>query len=342
MTNSGDSDREAELLQWAPRAGHEGFAAQVGDPRSPAATAEDGLVVARPAVDPALPATVRRYLGQILAAAYHGDPAEDQPLSCWANPCAGAYRVMRMYLTAAHTHPRLADERDGPWVFYVLAWIVVGVLAVSAAHALWPAALVTAVATSAPAAPDVAAAYARWHYRGRYITHPMLSGPKRALLLRAQTAIDAITVSADVLDGQLEDPCPGLGWHEWEIATILRDLSPDPTGSPVGRDALQSVTSRVVTLEACAAAMARAADALRARDQDLASSETDPGLAATAAAAEHRIKELDGLAAAAETLTSIWTGHDANQAVPGPGTAGADEQIVRGIGAVWGMHPPGA
>jgi hypothetical protein len=273
---------------------------------------------ARPAIAPGMPAGPRRRLDKFLAAAYHGDPADGPPSSCWKNPWAGAYAAMRVFTTTPPPYDvQSAQVREaGPWMVYVFMFAAVTATLLETRR-LWLAVAVLVVGLAAPAVPDLAAAGARLRYRGRYVSHSMLGPAERVLLLRAQPAIDAIGVAAAALDGQMDDPRPGLGWHEWEIAAALRGITRAPANDPGIQEAVQSVTDRVAALEACAVSLARAAAALAGRDQALAASAgADPDLVAPTAAARHRIAELAGLTAQADTLTGIWAGRPAPRAGP--------------------------
>ena len=294
--------------------------AGLGETAEAAEAAGTPVRTARPAINPGISAGPRRRLDKFLAVAYHGDPADVPPSSCWKNPWAGAYAAMRVFITTPPPYDvESAQVREaGPWMVYVFICFAAAWATLLETRRLWLAVAALVVAVAAPAVPDVAAAGARFRYRGRHVSHSMLGFAERVLLLRAQDAIDAIGVAAAALDGQMDDPRPDLGWHEWEIAAALRGISRAPASEPAAQEALQSVTGRVAALEACAVSMARAAAALACRDQALAASAgADPDLVAPTAAARHRIAELAGLTAQADTLTGIWADRHAPRANPG-------------------------
>jgi hypothetical protein len=190
----------------------------------------------------------------------------------------------------------------------------------AAAGSLWAGLGVLAVSVTLPAFPGARAGWTSWRYRGRYVDHATLNPDGRILLARVQAAGAVAAGCYAVQAGAVEDPRPGLPWHEWEIAATLRDLTDDEaapatgggdTGQPhqpgpEAAAALQAVTARVAALEDYAAALEQASTALRDRDTALAHS-AGPGslqltLAATADRHAHRTTELTTVTAVTQTL----------------------------------------
>jgi hypothetical protein len=164
-------------------------------------------------------------------------------------------------------------------------------------------------------------------YHGRYLTGADFDGRARALLRRAQDAVDAVTSSALCRDGLVDQPavCASLTEQEWDIAQALHEqaglraeraglagLAEGPhTAQVLGRQvqaaraAEDSVTSRVEALERYAAEV-RAADAAY-RDWQQAEALADLSgrhldMLARSAADQYHLAEIEALARHARAL----------------------------------------
>jgi hypothetical protein len=167
---------------------------------------------------------------------------------------------------------------------------------------------------------------ARTHH-GRYLTTPDFDAPARALLCRAQDAVDAVTSSEVYRAGLLDEPAvsAALADQEWDIALSLREqtrlrakraelagLHPGAMAamlldrqSQAARFAEESVTNRIAALERYAAEVRDADAAYR----DWQQAEALAGLSnrhldmvARTAADEHGIAELEAMSQHARAI----------------------------------------
>jgi len=164
-------------------------------------------------------------------------------------------------------------------------------------------------------------------YHGRYLTGEDFDGRARALLRRAQDAVDAVASSAVYRDGLVDQPAvnASLTEQEWDIAQALREqaglraeraglagLAGGPqTAQLLGRQvqaaraAEDSVTSRVEALERYVAEV-RAADAAY-RDWQQAAALADLSgrhldMQARSAADQYHLAEIEAMARHARAI----------------------------------------
>lgn len=264
------------------------------------------VTTARPATDPDLPAGLRRRLCRYRTAEYSGDPAVVPPARRPPNRHARVYQMLHPDVLGAPISrtPKYPPPQDMPYLIYLWAVIVVCVTLFTARQVL-AAICLLAAAMVVPAIPGGLAAWTCLRYEGRYIEHGSLNVMGRRLLLRAQAAVDSAASCYAVQRGATEDPRPGLAWHEWEIASTLHSISRSASGAEgaEGAAALATVTEHVCALEHYAESLERASAALRARDQDLASSDLRVDLSAGIAGHDRRIAELTDLSVHVDTLT---------------------------------------
>jgi len=295
----------------------------------------------RPAVDPAIPATARALLtapGTTLTPASHRPPRPRRDYL----PADPDKRLATVYggvtgMTAAGV---IAVTGAGPWAFGVLifqapaAWqSATGQAGLVLAEII---AIVTAVVFGLRVArfgqlngQEPAAAAAR-NYHGRYLTGADFDAQARALLRRAQDAVDAANTSlvsrAGLLDaGTGPDGSAALAWQEWDIALALREqvrlrglraaLPELATGSPGAwllqrhRDAAsvaeRSVADRVAALERYAGEVREADAAYRDWEQHAAVARLSGqhlDMLARTAADEHGIAAIEALSEQARAV----------------------------------------
>ena len=143
----------------------------------------------------------------------------------------------------------------------------------------------------------------RGHYQGRFVDYLELDVQSRELLYRAQEAVLAITGSAVLAAGLLDETESGLAMQEWQIARALADLSAHQAGGDTARQAIQS---RVGALEHYAHQVALADGELIAREVRL-QAETDaedPSLLDIAAASGVATSQMAQRAQSAEVLAA--------------------------------------
>jgi len=164
-------------------------------------------------------------------------------------------------------------------------------------------------------------------YHGRYLTGVDFDARSRALLRRAQDAVDAVTGSDVCQAGLLDEPAvsAALAAQEWDIAVALREqarlrasraeLSPADAGAVtaqlLGRQlqaaqvADSSIASRVAALERYAAEVRQADAAYRDWRQATALAELDGqhlDMLARTAADEHGIAEIEDMSQQARAI----------------------------------------
>ncbi|TMR21174.1 hypothetical protein ETD86_16305 [Nonomuraea turkmeniaca] len=170
-------------------------------------------------------------------------------------------------------------------------------------------------------------------YDGRYVLHEQLDEPARALMSRAQAAVEQVMDSRVNVEGLLDDARNAvmLPVHEWEIARLLAKLSElrgerqevvsegvTPEVAAVA-DALAEALARVEALERYAGHVADAERAYRARRQIERLSATLPRyeeLLAESGAHGSAVPELGGLSDDADRLEqalrdSVSSAHEA-------------------------------
>jgi hypothetical protein len=291
----------------------------------------------RPAVDPAIPATARTLLtapGTILT------PASNEPPRLHRDylPADPEKRITAVYgaVTGMAAAGFIAATGASPWAFGVLifqgpaGWqSTVGQIGLVLAEAI---AMVTVVVFGLRLArfgqlngEQPAAAAART-YHGRYLTGTDFDGRARALLRRAQDAVDAVNASrvnrAGLLDGA---GTAELGWQEWDIAVTLREqarlrglrasLPELSAGSPAARllqrhrdaatTAERSVAERVSALERYADEVRQADAAYRDWEHHAAVAQLSGqhlDLLARTAADEHGIAAIDAMSEQARAV----------------------------------------
>jgi hypothetical protein len=295
----------------------------------------------RPAVDPAIPAAARTLLtakGTILTPASHRPPRLRRDYL----PADPDKRMTTVYgaVTGIALAGFIAVTGAGPWAFGELifqapaGWqSATGQVGLVLAEAI---AMVTVVLFGMRVArfgqlngEQPAAAAAR-DYHGRYLTGADLDGPARALLRRAQDAVDAVSASqvsrAGLLDGDAgAGGSAELSWQEWDIALTLREqarlrglrasLPELSTGSPAARllqrhreaatAAERSVAERVAALERYADEVREADAAYRDWEQHAAVARLSGqhlDMLARTAADEHGIAAIDAMSEQARAV----------------------------------------
>jgi hypothetical protein len=319
----------------------------------------------RPAVDPTIPRASRELL---LACGAMASPASPSPAAA-PSPAAPSPAALRPGLLPLDPERRLATVNGvasgltagmlvavtgaAPWAIGVLVFQgAVGWQSATGRYALLLMEMIVAV-TAVVFATQVArfgqvrtrraAAAAARRYRGRYLADADLDAPARALLRRAQEAIDAVTHAAVSRAGLLEE-APALAAQEWHIAVSLREQArlrakraeiTEATQAgqasqatahllrqqlDAARTAEDSVTDRIAALERFAGEV-READAAygdartRARLAELTGPHLDM-LARTAADA-HGVAELAEMTARARTIADALRGdHQPNDDQP--------------------------
>ncbi len=237
------------------------------------------ICISSPVYEPGLPARGRRALAWAFTTAW--DPADA------ASP-ARHYNARRD-LNEAHRVAALEAWRHGD------------------ANSQAPAALVLAVDRAdryirrrVLSATD---ARLRGHYHGRFVDYLELDVQSRELLYRAQEAVFAITGSAVLAAGLLDETESGLAMQVWQIARALADLSARQTG---GDTAKQAIHTRVEALKRYAQQVAVADDELIGREVRLQAEADaeDPSLLDIAAASGVATSQIAQRSQSAEILAA--------------------------------------
>lgn len=302
------------------------------------ATVWAGTMLRRPAVDPRVPRGDRALLtapGALLTPACRDRPARIRDFL----PSDPAKREMTIDAAVIGMAAAAFTAIGGavPLAVGVLVFQgAVGWQSVSGRYALLVAeiiAVVTAVVFGSRIvrfgqlngkAPANVAARA---YHGRYLTAADFDARSRALLRRAQDAVDAVTCSDICQAGLLDEPAvsAALADQEWDIAVALREqarlrasraeLSSANAGAvtaalldrqlQAAQIADSSIASRVAALERYAAEVRQADAAYRDWQQATALAELDGqhlDMLARTAADEHGIAEIEDMSQQARAI----------------------------------------
>ena len=233
-------------------------------------------------------------------------------------------RVTQLIRRAANPPDRRAIERVG---WFIIICCAIGTVASGFAPA-WLIGLAISASATGFMHRELTCAGLK-HYRDQYITPADLDAICQPLMLRTQRAVDAVLGSEVHATGLLADAAgeADLRWHEWEIATQLRDITrlrtehlsatctrmPGPMTAAVLAShrlaltkAQDATTKRITALERYAAHVKAADDAQQDWRDALRAADRNPkylDLIARTAADQHAVAELTILtdqAAAAE------------------------------------------
>jgi hypothetical protein len=285
----------------------------------------------RPAIDPAIPQPARDLLlAHARAAARPGllPPDPEQRLATVNGAATGLTAGMVVAVTGAapwavgvliFQGAATWQSATGRWALMVMEMIVMVTMVV----------LGTRVARFGQVRTRHASAATRSRYRERYLTDTDLDAPARALLRRAQEAVNSAR-SAQVTQSGLLEVDPALAAQEWDIAVSLREQArlrgrraeiaavadlTEPTTELLSQhqdaadEAERSTTARVEALESYAATV-RVTDSAyrdfraRARLAELSDAHLDM-LARTAADA-HGITELSEMTERARAIRGAF------------------------------------
>jgi hypothetical protein len=300
-----------------------------------------GFMLRRPVVDPGVPRPDRALLaapGTVLTPAYRDRPARHRDFLPADPGKRGA--TIDGAVTGLVAAGFVAVGGTTPLAIGVLVFQgAVGWQSASSHYALLLAELIVVVTAAIfcarialfgqPSGKAPADAAART-YHGRYLTTADFDARARALLRRAQDAVDAVTSSKVYRDGLLDEPGVGaaLAEQEWDIALALREqarlrvkraeLSRIRPGTvtaalldrqaQAARLAEASVANRVAALERYVAEVRDADAAYRDWQQAAAMAELSDrhlDMLARTAADEHGAAELEAMSARARAIRLV-------------------------------------